>query len=187
MSNNTTMNYEWTKVQIWVTISEFKRLVSQLSSIDVKLEDKDQAILLLSSLPKLYETLKTMLLIGNEMLLADDVMSALMDSSRVNGTSSRSQGEGLVVRSENKNGYGRGRGQSRNRNSGHGKDRSKSRGKQDKFSIECWYCKKIDHIARKCPEMKDKKNGKKHVNNVNVDEEDDKSNDGDLYLVSSVE
>ncbi|KAK2981646.1 hypothetical protein RJ640_027101 [Escallonia rubra] len=64
---------------------------------------------------------------------------------------------------------------------------SKSRGEQDKSSIECWYCKEIGHIARKCPEKKDKKNRKKHVNNANVAEEDDKSSDGDLYLVSSVE
>ncbi|KAK2970568.1 hypothetical protein RJ640_020570 [Escallonia rubra] len=168
-------------------ISEFNLLVSQLSSIDVKLEEEDQAILLLSSLPKSYETLKTTLLIGKETLLVDDVMSALMDSSRVNGTSSSSQGEGLVVRYENKNGHGRGRGRSKSRNSGHGNDRSKSRGKQDKSSIECWYCKEIGHIARRCPERKEKKNGKKHVNNANVAEEDDKSSDGDLYLVSSVE
>ncbi|KAK2988823.1 hypothetical protein RJ640_022534 [Escallonia rubra] len=46
--------------------------------------------------------------------------------------------------------------------------RSKSRGKQDKSSIKCWYCKEIGHITRKCPERKDKKNGKKHVNNSNV-------------------
>ncbi|KAK2987301.1 hypothetical protein RJ640_029583 [Escallonia rubra] len=39
----------------------------------------------------------------------------------------------------------------------------------------------------RCPERKEKKNGKKHVNNANVAEEDDKSSDGDLYLVSSVE
>ncbi|KAK2970581.1 hypothetical protein RJ640_022818 [Escallonia rubra] len=107
--------------------------------LDVKLEQKDQAILLLSSLPKSYETLKTTLLIGNETFLVDDVMSALMDSSRVNGTSSSSQGED------------------------------------------------IGHLPRKCPERKDKKNGKKHMKNTNVAEEDEKSNDGDLYLVSSVE
>ncbi|KAK2979458.1 hypothetical protein RJ640_015087 [Escallonia rubra] len=140
-------------------ISEFNQLVSQLSSIDVKLEEEDQTILLLSSLPKSYETLKTALLIGKETLLVDDVMSALMDSSRVNGTSS----------------------------SRHGKDRSKSHGKHDKSSIECWYCKEIGHIARKGPERREKKNGKKHVNNANVAEEDDKSSDGDIYLVSSVE
>ncbi|KAK2966782.1 hypothetical protein RJ640_022741 [Escallonia rubra] len=167
--------------------SEFNRLLSKLSSIDVKLEEEDHAILLLSLLPKYYETLKTTLLIGKETLLVDDVMSALMDSSRVNGTSSSSQGECLVVRSENKNGHGRGRGRSRSRNPGHGKDKSKSRGKHDKSSIECWYCKEIGHIARKCPERKEKKNVKKHVNNANVAEEDDKSNDGDIYLVSSVE
>ncbi|KAK2993794.1 hypothetical protein RJ640_027672 [Escallonia rubra] len=79
------------------------------------------------------------------------------------------------------------RGRSRSRNSGHGKDRSKSRGKQDKSSIECWYCKEIGHIARRCPERKEKQNRKKHVNKANVAEEDDKSSDGDLYLVSSVE
>ncbi|KAK2970137.1 hypothetical protein RJ640_025756 [Escallonia rubra] len=122
-----------------------------------------------------------------ETLLVDDVMLALMDSSRVNGTSSSSHDEGLVVRSENKNGHGRGRGRSRSRNSRHGKDRSKSRGKQDKSSIKCWYCKEIGHIIRKCPKRKDKKNGKKHVNNANIAEEDDKSSDGDLYLVYSVE
>ncbi|KAK2973978.1 hypothetical protein RJ640_013539 [Escallonia rubra] len=72
--------------------------MSQLSSIDVKLEEEDQMILLLSSLPKSYETLKTTLLIRNETWLVNDVTSALMDSSRVNGTSSSSQGEGLVVR-----------------------------------------------------------------------------------------
>ncbi|KAK2986183.1 hypothetical protein RJ640_006218 [Escallonia rubra] len=77
-------------------LREFNRLVSQLSSIDVKLEEEAQAILLSSSLPKSYETLKTTLLIAKETLLVDDVMSALMDSSRVNGTSSSSQGEGLV-------------------------------------------------------------------------------------------
>ncbi|KAK2969423.1 hypothetical protein RJ640_009661 [Escallonia rubra] len=92
-----------------------------------------------------------------------------------------------TIRYENKNGHGRGRGRSKSRNSGHGNDRSKSRGKQDKSSIECWYCKEIGHIARRCPERKEKKNGKKHVNNANVAEEDDKSSDGDLYLVSSVE
>ncbi|KAK2976787.1 hypothetical protein RJ640_027623 [Escallonia rubra] len=59
--------------------------------------------------------------------------------------------------------------------------------KADKSSIECWYCKEIGHIARRCPERNEKKNGKKHVNNANVAEEDDKSSNGDLYLVSSVE
>ncbi|KAK2975621.1 hypothetical protein RJ640_021066 [Escallonia rubra] len=120
-------------------ILEFKRLVSRLSSIDVKLKEEDQAILLLFLLPKSYETLKTTLLIKKEILLVDDVMLAFMDSSRVNGTSSSNQGECLVERS--------------------------------------W----------KRRERKDKKNRKKHVNNANVAEEDAKRNDGDLYLVSSVE
>ncbi|KAK2976987.1 hypothetical protein RJ640_019207 [Escallonia rubra] len=43
-----------------------------------------------------------------------------------------------------------------------------------------------EELQAKCPERKDKKNEKKHVNKTNVVEEDDKSSDGDLYLVSSV-
>ncbi|KAK2970059.1 hypothetical protein RJ640_006532 [Escallonia rubra] len=111
-------------------ISEFNRLMSQLLSIDVKLGE-DQAILLLSSLPKVYETLMIMLLIGKETLHVDDVMSALMNSSKVNGTSSSSQGDGLMARSENKNGSWK-------------RQMSVSRGKQDKSSIECWW-KEIRH------------------------------------------
>ncbi|KAK2986262.1 hypothetical protein RJ640_021831 [Escallonia rubra] len=111
-------------------ISEFNRFVPQLSSMDVKLEEIDQPTMFLSSLPKSYENLKTTLLV-------DDVMSALIDLSRVNGTSSSSQGKGLVV--------------------------------------------------RKCQEIEDKKNGKKHMNNANVVEEDNKISYGDLYLVFLVE
>ncbi|KAK2979464.1 hypothetical protein RJ640_026362 [Escallonia rubra] len=134
-----------------------------------ELQAKVVFMILLNLAPKIkYQTLKTTLLIGKKTLLVDDVISALMDTSRVNGTSSSSQGEGLVVRLENKNGQGRGRCRSRNMYSGHGKDMSKSRGTHNKFSIEYWYCKEIGHIARECPERKDKKNGKKHVNNANV-------------------
>ncbi|KAK2994778.1 hypothetical protein RJ640_001684 [Escallonia rubra] len=105
------------------------------TSIYVKLEKEDQVILLLSSLPKSYKTLKITLLIGKVTFLVDEVMLALLNSSKVNDTSSSSQGECLMVRSENKNDHGRGRDRSRSRNSEHGNDKSKSRGKQDKFSI----------------------------------------------------
>ncbi|KAK2996096.1 hypothetical protein RJ640_001766 [Escallonia rubra] len=208
MSNNTTMKYACEQFDgkmnfgIWQsTVKDIlvqKRLLKPLQGNKPESMDQDDweelqakvvSTIRLNLAPKVkYQTLKTTLLNGKETLLVDDVMSALIDSSRVNGTSSSSQGEGLVVRSKKKNGHKRGRGRSRSRNPGHGKNRSKSRGKQDKFSIECWYCKEIGHIARKCPERKEKKNGKKHVNNANVaEEDDDKSSDGDLYLVSLVE
>ncbi|KAK2981287.1 hypothetical protein RJ640_006988 [Escallonia rubra] len=175
---------------LWNGLMGFKTLVNMHEKYyvgNVKLEEEDSVILLLSSLPKSYETLKTTLLIGNVTLPVDDVMSALMDSSRVNCTSSSTQGKCVVVRSENKNGHQRGSGRSRSRNSGHGNDKSKSHGKQEKSSIECWYCEEIGHIARKCPERKDKKNGKKHVNNTNVAAEDNKSSYGDLYFLFLVE
>ncbi|KAK2992130.1 hypothetical protein RJ640_019386 [Escallonia rubra] len=200
MSNNTTMKYACeqfdgkTNFGIWQ--STVKDILMQQGLLkflqgnkpeSMDQDDWEELHAKVVSTIRLNLAPKTTLVIGKETLIVDDVMSALMDSSRVNGMSSSSQGEGLVVRSENKNGHGRGRGRSRGRNSGHGKDMFKSREKLDKSNIECWYCKEIGHIARKCPERKDKKNGKKHVSNANVAEEDDKSSDGDLYLVSSVE
>ncbi|KAK2978999.1 hypothetical protein RJ640_023581 [Escallonia rubra] len=185
----TSLTALWQKLEkIYMSKSLSNRLYLKKDLYQLRMDegsDLDDFVVIFTL--KSYETLKTTLLIGKETLLVDDVMSALIDSSRVNGTSSSSQGKSLVVRSENKNGHGRGKGRSRSRNPGHAKDRSKSHGKQDKSSIECWYCKEIGHITRKCPERKEEKNGKKHVNNANVAEEDDKSSDDDLYLVSSVE
>ncbi|KAK2978726.1 hypothetical protein RJ640_015257 [Escallonia rubra] len=191
MSNNTTMKYACeqfdgkTNFGIWQ--STVKDILVQQGLLKPLLGNKPE-----SMDQDDWEELQAKAVSTIRLNLAPKVKYQMLNSRRkikrfCNKWYQSSQGEGLVVRYENKNGHGRGRGRSRSRNSGHGKDRSKSRGKQNKSSIECWYCKEIGHIAKKCPERKDKKNGKKHVNNANVAEEDDKSSDGDLYLVSSVE
>ncbi|KAK2977168.1 hypothetical protein RJ640_026679 [Escallonia rubra] len=152
MSNNTTMKYACEQFDGKTNLGIWQSMVNDiLVCIDVKLEEEDQAIFLLSSLPKSYETLKTTLLVGKETLLVDDTLSALMDSSRVNGMSSSSQGEGLVVRTS--------------------------------LVLNAGIVKRLV-ILQGSPERKEKKNIKKHVNNADVAEKDDKNNDGDLYLVS---
>lgn len=46
----------------------FNRLASQLSGVQTKIEEKDEAKLMLTPLPPLYDTLATILLVGKETL-----------------------------------------------------------------------------------------------------------------------
>ncbi|GJX58476.1 retrovirus-related pol polyprotein from transposon TNT 1-94 [Tanacetum coccineum] len=58
-------------------IDEFNKIVLDLANIDVKLEDKDLALLLLTSLPASYEHFVDTLLYGREALTLEDVMATL--------------------------------------------------------------------------------------------------------------
>ena len=54
-------------------IDTLNRLTTKFSSIEAKIEKEDQALLLLTSLPPLYDTLVTILLIGKDVLKLEDV------------------------------------------------------------------------------------------------------------------
>lgn len=60
--------------------------MSKLLNADVKIEDEDEEIILLSILPKSYEMLVTMLLVGKCTLTLNNVSVALLET-----TTSRSQ------------------------------------------------------------------------------------------------
>ena len=49
-------------------LNVFNRLASQLSGVQTKIEEKDEAKLTLTTLPPLYDTLVTILLVGKETL-----------------------------------------------------------------------------------------------------------------------
>ena len=49
-------------------LNVFNRLVSQLSGVQTKIKEKDEAKLMLTPLPPLYDTLVTILLVGKETL-----------------------------------------------------------------------------------------------------------------------
>ncbi|GJR71641.1 hypothetical protein Tco_0489984 [Tanacetum coccineum] len=58
-------------------IDEFNKLILDLASIDIEIEDEDQALMLLTSLPSSYENFVETLLYGRESLTMEDVLATL--------------------------------------------------------------------------------------------------------------
>ena len=54
-------------------LNTFNRILSDLLALEVKLEEEDKALLLLSSLPSSYDHLKTTIIYGKETLELEDV------------------------------------------------------------------------------------------------------------------
>ncbi|GJS82562.1 retrovirus-related pol polyprotein from transposon TNT 1-94 [Tanacetum coccineum] len=57
-------------------IDEFNKLVGDLANIDVEIDDEDQALMLLTSLPSLYDNFVETLLYRRESLTLEDVLSS---------------------------------------------------------------------------------------------------------------
>ena len=115
-------------------------------ALEVKLEEEDKALLLLSSLPSSYDHLAITIMFGKETLELKDVKQMLQNNELIKKTDSTEEASGLVVK---------------------GYERSKSRGpKKDPkafSSFACYYRKKLGHIKKNCmkyKEMLKKKGGK---------------------------
>lgn len=117
----------------------FNKLILDLENIDVTVDDEDQALLLLSSLPKSYATFKETLLYGRESLTLDEVQAALnsKELNHKNDEKSNVIAEGLSVRGRS----------DRRESRGKSKSRSKS-----KFKVKCYHCHKEGHMRKVCPE-----------------------------------
>jgi len=121
-------------------VDEFTKLVSDLENLDVKIDDEDQAIFLLNSLPKAYEQLCDTLKYGRETLTLDEVVSAAYSKELdLNANPKNARAEGLNVR-----------GRTEKREKG---KKSKSRSKSKSKTV-CWNCNKEGHWRRQCPEKK---------------------------------
>ena len=66
-------------------------------SLEIKIEDEDQAIILLSSLPKSYEILVTTLLVRKMTLTVDKVSIALLETENIKEPISLSHGGDRVL------------------------------------------------------------------------------------------
>ncbi|GFZ09248.1 hypothetical protein Acr_20g0010560 [Actinidia rufa] len=95
--------------------SEFQKLVNQLTSVDLQFEDETQALLLLSSLPKNWETLVVSLSNSapNGKLTTSMVMDALFNEEpwrREMSTEDSDDSRALVLEGSRERGRGQGRG-----------------------------------------------------------------------------
>jgi hypothetical protein len=153
-------------------INTFKQIISDMLRIDIKFEDEDKAMMLLTSLPASYEHLVTTLLYGKEILELEEVSGALLDHyQRKHKDSTESSGEGLVVK-----GYqDRGRKKDKDDKSARGRSKSKSK------TVKCFKCQKKGHMKRDCPEW----NKGKEESSTSVNVVADSESDGDMLSVSS--
>jgi len=66
----------------WTVVLEhlnfFKKVISELLAIDVKIDEENKALILLSSLPKSYDHIVTTMLCGKETLILKEVTSTLL-------------------------------------------------------------------------------------------------------------
>ncbi|GKD86375.1 hypothetical protein Tco_1357529, partial [Tanacetum coccineum] len=122
-------------------IDEFNKLILDLANIDIEIEDEDQALMLLTSLPSSYENFVETLLYGRESLTMEDVLATLNSrelKKRTEGTEEEA-GDGLYVRGRS---YHLGKAHSS------GSSRFKSRGRTGK--LKCLIYHSEGHLKRDC-------------------------------------
>ena len=64
-------------------MDEFNKIIDDLANVDVKIEDKDQVVKLLSSLPKSYEHFVDVMMYGRMQTLTMDEVKAALNSKEL--------------------------------------------------------------------------------------------------------
>ncbi|GJT81193.1 zinc finger, CCHC-type containing protein [Tanacetum coccineum] len=145
-------------------IDKFNKLILDLVNIDIEIEDEDQALMLLTSLPSSYENFMERLLYGRESLTMEDVLATLNSRElrkRTEGTKEEA-GDRLYVR-----------GRSDHSGKAH-YDRSlwfKLRGGTSK--LKCFICHSEGHLKIDCPMKKSSGFVKKGKRDQDSDSSDD--------------
>lgn len=142
------------------SMDEFRKLIQDLEGMSVTVDDEDQAVILLNSLPERYKNFVETIKYGRQTLKLSEVQAAITakDAEIRAGEKKTNDAEGLIIR---------GRPDTRN-NKQRGRSRSKSRQVERR---RCYRCGKKGHLKKDCTN-KDHSKAKK---------QDD---DGDAAVVS---
>lgn len=130
-------------------LTEFHRVLDDLENVEVKLQDEDKAILLLSALPKPYDNLVDAMLYGRlTTITLEEVLCALKtkELKKVNEEFREDAGEGLMVKtkfSRNKN-FNKTKSKEQNVNKFHKKPGP------EKETRKCFHCDKVGHLKKDC-------------------------------------
>ncbi|GJU39151.1 retrovirus-related pol polyprotein from transposon TNT 1-94 [Tanacetum coccineum] len=130
-------------------INSFNQLVCQLANVDDAIKDEEQALLMLSSLPKSYKPFVQTMLTGRTTLTFEDVLKALRDNERMTGNDSSSSSDKLLLADDS------GRGRNFQRGSSKGRSKSRMGGDRDMSVVECYYCGDKGHMQVRCPQFLD--------------------------------
>jgi len=135
------------------SLDEFNRIVIDLENIDVKIDDEDQAVMILNALPKNYSNFVEAMKYARESLTLEEVQAALKSKELDSKSEKKPIGEGLNIRGKpRKNSKSNSKNQSKNKAS-EGKDQKN--GEEKEFPYKCYHCHKEGHMKKDCPD-KDK-------------------------------
>uniref|UniRef100_A0A803PH14 Reverse transcriptase zinc-binding domain-containing protein n=1 Tax=Cannabis sativa TaxID=3483 RepID=A0A803PH14_CANSA len=145
-----------------------KLIILEMSNIGVKIDEEDQGIILLSSLPKSYDHFVDTILYGKDTLTMAEVKMALNSKEIQKKLEEKGEtsGEGLLARGrfDKKDSYNFKNSHGHKNNNHH---RGKSKFKRGKF---CNYCKREGHYKSECYLLKNRANkeGKPDVGEVGL-------------------
>ncbi|GKA96693.1 zinc finger, CCHC-type containing protein [Tanacetum coccineum] len=148
-------------------IDEFNKLILDLANIDIEIEDADQALMLLTSLPSSYENFVETLLYGRKSMTMEDVLTTLNSrelNKRTEGTKEET-GNGLYVR-----------GRSDHSGKAHSGGSSRFKLRDGTGKLKCFICHSEGHLKRDCPMKKSSGFVKKGKRDQDSDSSDDEGN-----------
>ncbi|MFQ6661375.1 hypothetical protein Gotur_029562, partial [Gossypium turneri] len=138
-------------------ISQFITLLNDLKNVEVHINDEDQAMLLLCSLPPSYKSFRETLIYGRDKLSFEDVKGYLLSRNKLDNElhldSKADRQASVLITSK----------------------------KQDK---RCRYCKKLGHVKADCYKLRNKRAAESNEEDVAGANLNDESGD-DFLLVST--
>ncbi|GLT72015.1 hypothetical protein SLA2020_439880 [Shorea laevis] len=138
-------------------LDEFNKILMDLKNIDIQIDDEDQALILLCSLPEFFDNFVNSMLYGRDTISLVDVKSSLNSMelrTRLNGKGSDNQAEGLFVKGRSEKFSN-----SRDRSSERDSDKRGRSQSNSKNNVKCYYCKKYGHYKSECPKLQNKEEG----------------------------